>query len=115
VYARTCAACHQSNGAGVDSAFPPLDGNARVAGAAEPLVKIILHGLTGPVEVPGKPTVNSLMPPVVGLNDGEIADVLTFVRHAWANDAEAVKEAEVSQVRAATKDRQAAWTSGELK
>ncbi|MCW1913181.1 ThuA domain-containing protein [Luteolibacter sp. GHJ8] len=115
VYARTCAACHQSNGSGVDGAFPPLDDNARVAGSPEALVKIVLHGLAGPVEVPGKLAVNSLMPPVVGLSDAEIAEVLSFVRHAWTNDAAPVSAEEVGKVRAATKERQAAWTVGELK
>jgi putative membrane-bound dehydrogenase-like protein len=115
VYARTCAACHQSNGSGVDGAFPPLDGNARVGGSAETLMKIVLHGMSGPVEVPGRLAVNSLMPPVAGLSDGEIADVLSYVRHAWSNDAAAVSTEEVGKVRAATKERQAAWTVGELK
>jgi len=115
VYERTCAACHQRGGTGVDGAFPPLDGNARVAGDPDSLVKIALHGLTGPVEVPGKLTVNSLMPPVIGLSDSEIADVITFVRHAWSNDAAPVGAAAVSPVREATKDRQAPWTAAELK
>jgi len=115
VYARTCAACHQSNGTGVDGAFPPLDGNARVGGNPDPLVKIVLHGLTGLIEVPGKLQVNSLMPPVIGLSDVEIADVLTFVRHAWSNDAAPLKAAEVLKIRATTKDRQAPWTAAELK
>ena len=114
VYARTCAACHQSGGTGVDGAFPPLDGNARIGGNPEALVKIVLHGLTGPVEVPGKLAVNSLMPPAAGLSDAEIADVLTFVRHAWSNDAAGVKDAEVSKIRAATKDRQTPWTAADL-
>ena len=114
VYARTCAACHQSNGGGVDGAFPPLDGNARVAGATEPLVKIILHGMAGPIEVPGKLAVNSLMPPVIGLTDADVADVLTFVRHSWSNDAPALGAEDVAKVRAATKDRQAPWTAKEL-
>ncbi|WP_367870473.1 PVC-type heme-binding CxxCH protein [Luteolibacter sp. Populi] len=115
VYARTCAACHQSSGSGVDGAFPPLDGNARVAGNPEALVKIVLNGLAGPVEVPGKLAVNSLMPPVIGLGDAEIADVLSFVRHAWSNDAAPVAEAAVAPVRAATKDRQLPWTAADLK
>lgn len=115
VYARTCAACHQNSGIGVDGAFPPLDGNARIAGDPEGLVKIVLHGLTGPVEVPGKLQVNSLMPPVIGLNDAEIADVLSYVRHSWSNDAAAVNASKVTPVREATKTRQAPWTAAELK
>ena len=115
VYARTCAACHQSNGIGVDGAFPPLDANARVSGNPEAMVKIVLHGLTGPVDVPGKLQVNSIMPPVIGVTDAEIADVLTYVRHAWSNDAAPVNASAVAPIREATKVRQTPWTAGELK
>jgi hypothetical protein len=37
------------------------------------------------------------------------------VRHAWTNDVAAVSAEEVAKVRAATKDRQDAWTGEELK
>jgi mono/diheme cytochrome c family protein len=55
------------------------------------------------------------MPPVLGLSDAEVADVITFVRNAWSNDAAGVKEADVAAVRAATKDRQMPWTAADLK
>jgi uncharacterized protein len=115
VYARTCAACHQSTGTGVDAAFPPLDGSKTATGDPAIPIRIVLHGLTGPVEVPGKPAVNSLMPPVAGLNDAEIADVLSYVRHSWSNDAAPVPTDDVTKVRTATKDRQAPWTMKELR
>ncbi|HEY1122660.1 MAG TPA: PVC-type heme-binding CxxCH protein [Haloferula sp.] len=115
VYARTCAACHQSNGTGVDTAFPPLDGSKTATGDPANAIRIVIHGLTGPVEIPGKPAVNSLMPPVGGLNDADIADVLSYVRHSWSNDAAPVPVADVTKVREATKDRQAPWTMKELR
>jgi putative membrane-bound dehydrogenase-like protein len=115
VYAATCAACHQLNGTGVDAAFPPLDGSARATGDASIPIRIVLQGLSGPVEPKGRPAVNSLMPPLANLTDQEIADVLTFVRHQWSNDAANVTAAEVSAVRTATKERQAPWTAVELK
>ncbi len=114
IYERTCAACHQRGGSGVDGAFPPLDGSARVAGDPEALVKILLNGLSGPVEVPGKATVNSLMPAVVDLDDAEIADVLSFVRHAWSNDAPAVTEETAAKVRRQYEARVIPWTTAEL-
>ena len=114
IYARTCAACHQNGGTGVDGAFPPLDGSALATGNPEHAVRIVLHGLTGPVEIPGKLPVNSLMPPA-GLADAEISDVLSFVRHAWSNDAAPLAPDEVSKVRAATKDRTTPWTAAELR
>jgi putative membrane-bound dehydrogenase-like protein len=114
IYARACAACHQNGGTGVDGAFPPLDGSALVLDKPEHAIRIVLHGLTGPVEVPGKLPVNSLMPPS-GLADAEVADVLTFVRHAWSNDAAAVTVEGVRTVREATKSRQLPWTLRELR
>lgn len=114
IYARTCTACHQNGGTGVDGAFPPLDGSAWVLGKPEHAIRIVLHGLTGPVEVPGKLPVNSLMPPA-GLADTEIADVLTFVRHAWSNDAAPVTLDEVAKVREETKGRGMPWTLQELR
>lgn len=114
IYARTCAACHQNGGTGVDGAFPPLDGSALVLDTPEHAIRIVLHGLTGPVEVPGKLPVNSLMPPS-GLTDAEIGDVLTFVRHAWSNDAAAVSADEVAKVREESKERRLPWTLGELR
>jgi putative membrane-bound dehydrogenase-like protein len=114
IYARSCAACHQTGGTGVDGAFPPLDGSDLALGAPDQAVRIVLHGLTGPVEVPGKLPVNSLMPPS-GLADAEIADVLSFVRHAWSNDAAPVTAGEVERVRQETKDRQRPWTLRELR
>ena len=114
VYSLTCVACHGPEGKGVPGAFPPLDGSALVLGKPEQAIRIVLHGLTGPVEVPGKLPVNSLMPPS-GLADTEIADVLSFVRHAWSNDAAPVSAGEVKRVREETKDRQLPWTLRELR
>lgn len=115
VYERTCAACHQRSGAGVDGAFPPLDGSARTTGAPEAVIRIVLHGLSGPVEPAGRPKVDSLMPPVAGLSDAEVADVITYVRHAWSNDAAEVSAAEVAKVRERDKDRSTPWTAAELR
>jgi putative membrane-bound dehydrogenase-like protein len=115
LYAGHCASCHQTTGTGVEGAFPPLDGSPRVAGDASAAIRIVLHGLTGPVQVHGKPPINSLMPPVPGLQDGEIADLLTYIRHAWSNDAPIVSAAEVQAVRAAHQERQTPWTVEELR
>ncbi len=115
VYARTCAGCHQNDGRGAEGAFPPLDGSTVIAGDPSLPVRIVLHGLTGPVQVPGKAEINSMMPAVAEMTDANIADVLTFVRHSWSNDAAPVTEDEVAKVHAATKDRQAPWTLKELK
>jgi hypothetical protein len=48
------------------------------------------------------------------LNDREIAAVLTYVRQAWGNDAVAVEESLVREIRSTTSQRKTPWTSPEL-
>jgi len=113
VYSRTCVACHGPDGKGVAGAFPPLDGVDWVTGDPSKAIRIILHGLQGPIEVAGQRYEN-VMPPHTDLKDQEIADVLTYVRQTWSNDAAAVSPAQVKELRDAFAGRTAFWTAEEL-
>jgi len=114
VYATTCAACHQATGEGVAGVFPPLVGSEWVTGDEGKLARIILHGVTGPIEVAGE-TFNGMMPPWGGtLKDADIAAVITYVRSAWGNKAAPVTAAKVASVRAANSSRTTPWTAAEL-
>lgn len=113
VYARTCIACHQPTGLGLPPVFPPLANAPIVAGNPELPVKFILQGLMGPITVNGM-TYNSMMPPVAGLSDADIADVLTYVRQSFGNKANAVTADQVKAIRAANAARTAPWTTAEL-
>jgi cytochrome c553 len=53
LYIQVCATCHQLNGQGVPGAFPPLAGADWVTGDEATLIRILLHGLQGPIEVNG--------------------------------------------------------------
>lgn len=113
VYNRVCFVCHQPTGIGVPGAFPPLAGSEIVAGDPARLVRIVLHGLQGPLTVHGA-TFNSVMPaqgPL--LKDQEIADALTYVRAAWGNRADPVPVDLVKTIRATVK-RDTPWTWPEL-
>jgi mono/diheme cytochrome c family protein len=114
VYATTCAACHQATGEGVAGVFPPLAGSEWVNGDEGKLARIILHGVTGPIEVAGE-TFNGMMPPWGGtMKDADIAAVLTYVRSAWGNKAAPVTTEKVASVRAANSSRTTPWTAAEL-
>src|SRR3954451_16807986 len=114
VYSTTCAACHQATGEGVEGTYPPLAGSEIVNGDEAKVVRIVLNGLTGPVEVAGE-TYSGMMPPWGGvLKDPEIAAVLTYVRSAWGNKAAPVTPAKVAAIRAATASRTTPWTAAEL-
>ena len=114
VYSTTCAACHQATGEGVEGTYPPLAGSEIVNGDEAKVVRIVLHGLTGPVEVAGE-TYSGMMPPWGGvLKDPELAAVLTYVRSAWGNKAAPVTVSKVAAIRAATASRTTPWTAAEL-
>jgi putative membrane-bound dehydrogenase-like protein len=113
IYGLTCVACHQPTGAGMEGAFPPLDGSDWVTGDPSVPIRIVIGGMQGPVTVSGK-EYNSVMPPHLDLDDQKISDVLTFVRQSWSNDAAPVTPAEVKEVRAKYKDRTTPWTAKEL-
>jgi mono/diheme cytochrome c family protein len=114
VFITICATCHQLNGEGVAEKYPPLAGSEWVADDEGKLVRVILHGVTGPIEVAGE-TMDGLMPPWGGtLKDAQIAAVATYVRSAWGNRAAPVNASSVTAIRAATKSRKTPWTAAEL-
>ena len=114
IFATTCAACHQASGEGVEGTYPPLAGSEWVADNEGKVVRIILPGLTGPVEVAGQSFAGA-MPAWGGvLKDAEIAAVATYVRSAWGNNAAPITEATVAGIRAGTKARVTPWTAPEM-
>lgn len=75
-----CAGCHLNDGPWMRGEAPPLEGSSWVAGPENRLIKIVLHGLRGPIEVAGK-TYNQEMPGFGQiLTDAEIASLLSYVR-----------------------------------
>jgi mono/diheme cytochrome c family protein len=114
VYTSRCLACHQANGSGLPSVFPPLAGSEYVNGDSARLVRLVLHGLSGPVKVAGS-AFNGAMPAWKDqLKDAEIAAVLSYVRSSFGNHASAVSVTDVAKERAATANRTAPWTAREL-
>lgn len=113
VYTQTCAVCHQANGNGLPPAFPPLAGSEWVTGNPDTVVRIILHGVGGPIDVGGT-TFNGVMPPWgPSLSDDQVAAVATYVRSTWGNTAGPVTADQVAKLRA--EPRAQPWTAEELK
>ncbi|HKQ39457.1 MAG TPA: c-type cytochrome [Verrucomicrobiae bacterium] len=113
VYEMACVPCHQPHGMGQEGLAPPLAQSEWIAGPPQRLVRIILHGLRGPIKVKGQ-TYELDMPSLAVLSDEQIAAVLTYVRREWNHGFSAVTPATVKQVREATAKREDAWTSADL-
>ena len=99
VYDSVCLACHMRNGTGVPGMHPPIAKSEFVNGDPEKLVKIVLEGLKGKLEVQGN-VYDNVMPPQANLTDQQIADVLTFVRGSFGNSSGAITPDQVAKVRA---------------
>lgn len=100
VYATVCAACHQSDGLGVQRMNPPLVKTKWVLGDKKALAKIVINGLKGgEIEIDGDDFHNPMPPQGAQLDDQQIADVLTFVRNNFGNKASAVLPADVKAAR----------------
>ncbi len=109
-----CMACHQASGNGIAGQFPPLAGSEWVQGDSTTLIRILLHGLEGPMQVLGK-AYNGAMPAWGSkLSDAQIAAVLTFIRSSWGNSAAAIDPTTVAEVRRAAGKRTAVWSAPEL-
>jgi mono/diheme cytochrome c family protein len=116
VYQSVCGLCHQPTGYGVPNVAPPLAESAWVTGEPERLIRIALHGLYGEIEVNGQKW--NLAMPGQGMNplldDAKLADVLSYVRNAWGNEAAPITAAQIAAVREQTKDRKMPWTADTL-
>jgi len=100
LYVDNCAACHRSDGAGSSNALPKLAGNSTVlSDDANSLITVVLGGgsLPGTAAAP-----SALGMPGFGwrLSNDEAAQLLTFIRNSWGNQASSVSAGDVGRVRA---------------
>ena len=119
-YSTLCITCHGPDGKGRPSPdgyglmlAPPLAGSDRVNGHRDRLTRILLNGLIGPVEK--KTYAGGLMLPMGANSDQWIADVATYIRNSWGNQAPLIEASNVEEVRSVSMDRQGPWTLAELK
>jgi len=113
LYLISCAACHQAHGMGQEGLAPPLVDSDWPVGPPERLVRIVLHGMRGPVQVKGR-TYELDMPALGVFDDEQVAAVLTYIRREWGHTADPVEPELVKKIRAETEKREEAWTDAEL-
>jgi len=102
VYVQVCLACHMATAIGVEGMNPPLIKTKFVLGDKSTLVKIVLNGMKGDLDIDGD-IYHGVMAPHSELTDQQIADVLTYVRNSFGNKASAVTPAQVKTIRAGNK------------
>lgn len=116
IFKSLCASCHGEDGKGINNGgkvppAPPLANNKDVNGDPDKLIRILLYGLTGPVD--GKVYANT-MPALNGNDDSYIASAISYIRSDFGNKAHTVSPEQVKKIRAENAGRIKSWTMDEL-
>ncbi|MEO6525466.1 MAG: discoidin domain-containing protein [Gemmatimonadaceae bacterium] len=116
VFRESCASCHGTEGQGAPISgglmAPALAGSPRLTGHPDYVAKVLLNGLTGPIE--GRTYVGQIMVSQAQQSDEWIAAVASYVRNAFTNNASFITPQQIAAIRAANRARTAAWTHPEL-
>ena len=110
-----CIGCHGPEGKGLPSIAPTLHSDW-VSGDREILVKVLLKGLGGEIEVNGELQNYEAAMPGFGpaLGDDEIASILSYVRSAWTDAPADVTSAFVRKIRATEKEKTGPYEAQQL-
>jgi mono/diheme cytochrome c family protein len=128
IFNSLCVTCHGPGGKGLIVAgttnltAPPLAESKRINADKAILVKILLHGLTGPVEGKEYP---SVMPSLGANSDEWVASIVNYARYEFGNAARRFRRPtdtispfvsipEVAKIREQYASRVALWTLEEL-
>ena len=98
-YIDSCAACHRQNGQGASRVFPSLANNPMVlASQPDSLIAVVLNGSRLP-STASAPSPLAMPPFAWRYDDEQVAELATFVRSSWGNNASAVTAEQVKAVR----------------
>jgi mono/diheme cytochrome c family protein len=125
IYKSLCVACHGPNGKGLPTnAAPPLRGAKRIDGDKATAIRILLHGLDGPIDGKKYPSVMAAMD---DNSDEWVASIVSYVRYEFVGPIikigkgkEAIKQsavvlpADVKKLREEHASRKDYWTIEEL-
>lgn len=99
LYLKYCMACHQTDGSGVPGMYPPITNSTFINSAKkEELIKILLNGMKGPIEVNGQ-KYNQQMPKQDFLTDEQLSLIINFVSKSFGNNGSVVSPLDISAQR----------------
>ena len=108
-----CSACHQYDDDGMGQA-PPLANSPWVVGPRRRLILIVLHGVSGRIELNGR--IYDREMPGFGriLSDQQTAALATYTRQRFGAAEPLVTSDEVKRIRQEHADRTEYWPASEL-
>ncbi|QEY58414.1 cytochrome c [Pseudomonas sp. C27(2019)] len=107
LYMQHCSVCHQPDGQGIPSLFPPLAANLQMSSddpeTIQEYLRLVIFGYHGGLIVNNQ-VYSGKMPPIgeVGrLNDSELLELINYQRSSWGNNGRAVTFTELATAREA--------------
>ncbi|WP_158969628.1 c-type cytochrome [Paraglaciecola sp. L3A3] len=115
-YQALCYTCHGDDGkgakAGSNLIAPSFHNNKTVQGNSAALINLVMHGMQG--EIDGVAYTGGMMPSIASNGDDYVANVLTYIRNDFQNEASLITTEDVAKVKEINKDREQMWTQKEL-
>ncbi|MFN5876655.1 MAG: c-type cytochrome [Ignavibacteria bacterium] len=98
VYNEYCKTCHQANGQGLGTVYPPLAKSDYLKNTPTPqIIKEVVNGKSGKLKVNGKEYNGVLAPLPKKYTDDDIASVITYVYSSFGNSGPVVSAADVKK------------------
>ncbi len=97
LYESNCSNCHQKNGTGLGTLYPPVNKSDFMDTHFEEVVCLIKNGKEGKLIVNGK-GYNKPMKGITNLTELEIAEIATYIYNTWDRKRGIVEVLEVNSV-----------------
>lgn len=98
VYTEYCKTCHQANGQGLGTVYPPLAKSDYLKNTPMPqIIKEVVNGKSGKIKVNGKEYNGVMAPLPKKYTDEDIASVITYVYNSFGNSGPTVSVADVKK------------------
>ena len=114
LFAQNCASCHGNNAEGVGNVFPPLVDSEWVTGNKSVPIRILLHGLSGKIEVNGLSYQGSMPSFKARLSAAEMAAILNYLRDESEGDHSNISQEDIIRISNTYSDRTTSWNAEEL-
>ncbi|MBS1976208.1 MAG: cytochrome c [Bacteroidetes bacterium] len=96
-YVGYCISCHMEQGEGIEGVYPPVAKSDYMMADKNRTIQQILYGASGEMKVNGK--VYNMNMTGFDLSDGEVSDLMNYIRNSFGNKGPAVLPEHVKALR----------------
>ncbi len=96
-YLAYCISCHMEQGEGIEGVYPPVAKSDYMMADKNRTIQQILYGASGEMKVNGK--VYNMNMTGFDLSDGEVSDLMNYIRNSFGNKGPAVLPEHVKALR----------------